>query len=87
VSGLLQSSYTYVPRVIFPPFVLTFAVAIAITVLNSVGVGLVCTAMVVRVVMITYRSDTQPVNANAVADTAIVMAVRIARVFTLSSER
>jgi hypothetical protein len=52
VIGLLQSSHINVPRVIFPPFMLTFAVSIAITILNSVCVGLMRTATVVIVAMI-----------------------------------
>ena len=52
VSGLLQSSHINVSRIILPSFVLTFAVAIAITVLNSVCVGLLHAAKVVIVVMV-----------------------------------
>jgi len=51
MSGLLQSSLVYVARVIFPSFVLTFAVPIAIIALNSVCVGLLCTATAVVVVV------------------------------------
>jgi len=52
VVGLLQGSHINVPGVIFPSFVLTFAVPIVITVLKSIGVGLMGTATVVIVVMI-----------------------------------
>ena len=51
-SGLLQSSHIDVTRVIFPPFVLTFAVPIAIAVLKSVCVGLLCIATVVILVVV-----------------------------------
>jgi hypothetical protein len=51
MSGSLQSSHVYVARVVFPPFVLTFAVPIAVTALNSVCVGLLCTASAVVVVV------------------------------------
>ena len=52
VSGFFQSSHIDVPRVIFPSFVLTFAIPIAIAVLNAVCVGLPRTAIVVIVVMV-----------------------------------
>ena len=51
MSSLLQSSHIYVARVIFPSFVLTLAVSIGVTALNSVCVGLLCTAAAVVVVV------------------------------------
>lgn len=53
MSGLLQSSYINITRVVFPSFVLTFAVAIAISILNSTCVALVRTPTVITVVMVT----------------------------------
>src|SRR5438067_8637996 len=59
-SGFLQSSHIDVTRVIFAPFVLTFAVPVAIAVLKSVSVGLLCTTsgVILVVVPVVCRSTT-----------------------------
>ena len=71
MSGLLQSSHINVPWVIFASFMLTLAISVAITVLNSICVRLLHTStFVIVVVRCRYRAEPQPLNAMAMADTA-----------------
>ena len=59
VTSLLQSSHVDIPWIVLSPFVLTFAVPVSISVLESVLMGLLHTATVVVVVIVAILSIRQ----------------------------